>query len=77
MNSVEKNGKIIGWDDKGGPVVPDNPIISYIEGDGTGPDIWAAAKYVFDEAVNYVYEGEKRIVWHEVRAGEKAQKVHG
>jgi isocitrate dehydrogenase len=52
--------------------VPNNPIIPFIEGDGTGPDIWAAAKRVLDAAVDKAYNGEKKIVWKEVFAGEKA-----
>ncbi len=52
--------------------VPDHPIIPFIEGDGTGPDIWAAASRVLDAAVNKAYQGQKSIVWKEVYAGEKA-----
>src|SRR6478752_6413982 len=52
--------------------VPNNPIIPYIEGDGTGPDIWAASKRVLDAAVEKAYKGEKKIAWYEVYAGEKA-----
>jgi isocitrate dehydrogenase len=53
-------------------VVPDNPIIPFIEGDGIGPDIWAAAVNVFDTAVEKAYSGERKIEWVEVLAGEKA-----
>lgn len=53
-------------------VVPNNPIIPFIEGDGTGPDIWAASKRVLDAAVEKAYNGEKKIAWYEVYAGEKA-----
>jgi len=53
-------------------VVPDQPIIPYIEGDGTGPDIWRAASRIFDAAVRKAYGGRRRIVWFEVFAGEKA-----
>jgi len=53
--------------------VPDQPIIPFIEGDGTGPDIWRAAKLVFDAAVQKAYGGRRRIVWFEVLAGEKAK----
>jgi isocitrate dehydrogenase len=56
----------------GGLVVPDRPIIPYIEGDGTGPDIWRAAVQVFDRAVALCWKGERQIVWKEVLAGEKA-----
>ncbi|WAA10172.1 NADP-dependent isocitrate dehydrogenase [Fervidibacillus albus] len=52
--------------------VPNDPIIPFIEGDGTGPDIWAAASRVLDAAVDKAYGGEKEIVWKEVLAGEKA-----
>ncbi len=52
--------------------VPDNPIIPYIEGDGTGPDIWRSSQRVFDAAVEKAYGGKRKIAWHEVLAGEKA-----
>lgn len=52
--------------------VPDNPIIPFIEGDGTGPDIWASAVRVLDAAVEKAYAGKKKIEWKEVLAGEKA-----
>src|SRR6185295_4989108 len=52
--------------------VPDNPIIPFIEGDGTGPDIWRASQRVFDAAVEKAYKGERRVAWMEVLAGEKA-----
>ncbi len=52
--------------------VPNNPIIPFIEGDGIGPDIWAAAKNVFDSAVEKAYGGTRSIEWVEVLAGEKA-----
>src|SRR3954469_13112044 len=52
--------------------VPDNPTIPYIEGDGTGPDIWRASVRVFDAAVEKAYKGRRRISWKEVLAGEKA-----
>ncbi len=58
-----RNGKFI---------VPNNPIIPFIEGDGTGPDIWKASRLVFDAAVEQAYNGKRRIVWYEVFAGEKA-----
>jgi isocitrate dehydrogenase len=54
--------------------VPDKPIIPFIEGDGTGPDIWAAAQRVLDAAVEKAYGGQKKIAWYEVYAGEKAYK---
>jgi len=52
--------------------VPDQPIIPFIEGDGTGPDIWKSSVRVFDAAVQKAYGGKKKITWHEVLAGEKA-----
>jgi len=52
--------------------VPDNPIIPFIEGDGTGPDIWKAARTVFDAAVKQAYGGRRHVAWYEVYAGEKA-----
>ena len=55
--------------------VPDFPVIPFIEGDGTGPDIWAASVKVFDAAVEKAYNGKKKIVWKEVLAGEKAFKL--
>ncbi len=58
-------------------IVPDNPIIPFIEGDGTGPDIWHASQLVFDAAVEKAYDGKKKIVWHEVLAGEKAKEQTG
>lgn len=53
--------------------VPDNPIIPFIEGDGTGPDIWATSVRVLDAAVEKAYAGKKKIAWYEVYAGEKAK----
>ncbi len=59
--------------DAGGALqTPDNPIIPFIEGDGTGPDIWAAAQRVFDAAVEKAYGGKRQIGWVEVLAGQKA-----
>src|SRR6201981_591046 len=53
--------------------VPVNPIIPFIEGDGTGRDIWRASVRVFDAAVQKAYGGERRVVWYEIFAGEKAK----
>jgi isocitrate dehydrogenase len=53
--------------------VPDRPVIPFIEGDGTGPDIWRASRHVFDGAVARAYGGRRRIVWFEVMAGEKSK----
>lgn len=57
--------------------VPNDPIIPFIEGDGIGPDIWAAAQPVFDEAVRKAYNGERKIHWKEVLAGQKAYDSTG
>jgi isocitrate dehydrogenase len=57
--------------------VPDEPILPFIEGDGTGPDIWAASVRIFDAAVAKAYQGKRRIHWMEVLAGEKAFKATG
>ncbi|MCX7985850.1 MAG: NADP-dependent isocitrate dehydrogenase [Bacteroidales bacterium] len=56
-------------------VVPDTPVIPFIEGDGTGPDIWAASVRVFDAAVAKAYGGKRKIIWKEVYAGEKAFRL--
>ncbi|MDF1574366.1 MAG: NADP-dependent isocitrate dehydrogenase [Bacteroidales bacterium] len=57
--------------------VPDFPIVPFIEGDGTGPDIWAASVRVLDAAVEKAYQGKKKIIWKEVYAGEKAYNKTG
>jgi isocitrate dehydrogenase len=57
--------------------VPDLPIIPFIEGDGTGPDIWRASQMVFDAAVEKAYKGKRKISWFEVYAGEKAKTIYG
>ncbi len=57
--------------------VPDDPIICFIEGDGTGPDIWRASQKVFDSSVAKAYNGKKKISWFEVYAGEKANTIYG
>lgn len=62
-----KNGKLN---------VPENPIVAFIEGDGTGPDIWRASRRVLDAAVEKAYKGKRKIEWMEVFAGEKANKVY-
>ncbi len=56
----------------GKPIVPDHPIILFIEGDGTGPDIWKASQMVLDAAVEKAYNGKRKIEWREILAGEKA-----
>jgi isocitrate dehydrogenase len=57
--------------------VPDQPIIPFIEGDGTGPDIWRASVRVMDAAVQKAYGGKRKIQWMEVYAGEKSNKLYG
>jgi isocitrate dehydrogenase len=69
--SVPSDGRAITYS-SGHYQVPDNPIIPFIEGDGTGRDIWKASVRVFDAAVEKAYKGERRVVWYEVFAGEKA-----
>ncbi|MGH7674839.1 MAG: isocitrate dehydrogenase (NADP(+)) [Gemmatimonadales bacterium] len=68
---MSANGRQIEWRD-GRWVVPDRPVVPFIEGDGTGPDIWRAARRVFDAAVERASGGKRRVAWHEVLAGEKA-----
>jgi isocitrate dehydrogenase len=63
-----QNGKLL---------VPNNPIIPFIEGDGTGADIWRSSVRVMDAAVEKAYNGERKICWYEVYAGEKANEVYG
>jgi len=68
---VPASGALIGYSD-GQYQVPDNPIIPFIEGDGTGRDIWKASVRVFDAAVAEAYQGKRQVVWYETYAGEKA-----
>ncbi len=75
--TVPAQGKQISITSDGVLSVPDQPIIPFIEGDGTGPDIWAAAVRVFDAAVDKAYAGKRKIAWMEVYAGEKANDVYG
>jgi isocitrate dehydrogenase len=70
-----KLGQRIGFE-AGRIVVPDDPIIPFIEGDGTGPDIWRATQYVIDGAVKKVYGGKKQAMWYEVFAGDKANEKY-
>src|SRR2546425_4961620 len=58
-------------------VVPDDPVVPFIEGDGTGPDIWRASVRVFDTAVTKAYGGGRRLAWFEILAGEKAKNLTG
>src|SRR6476659_6654866 len=61
----------------GAMIVPDDPIIPFIEGDGTGPDIWRASVRIFDAAVQKAFGGSRRLAWFEVLAGEKAKDLTG
>ena len=76
----EKSGpfeEVIDWDVAKRPLVPDFPIIPFIEGDGIGPDIWAATRLVLDKAVGKAYDEKRKINWREILAGEKAQRAYG
>lgn len=73
--TAPKEGDVITMSASGELKVPDMPIIPYIEGDGTGPDIWKASQAVLDAAVKKAYGGKKKIVWFEVMAGEKSFKT--
>src|ERR1700690_899192 len=70
--AVPADGKTIGYAN-GKYDVPANPIIPFIEGDGTGRDIWKASRSVFNAAVEKAYKGKRRVAWYEVFAGEKAK----
>src|ERR1700726_1360759 len=74
--AVPADGKKIGYA-AGKYDVPDNPIIPFIEGDGTGRDIWKASLRVFNAAVEKAYQGKRRVAWYEVFAGEKAKAKFG
>jgi len=76
LSKVPSDGERIGFE-KGALRVPSHPIIPYIEGDGTGPDIWRASVKVFDAAVEKCYRGERRVRWMEVPAGEKSFTSNG
>ena len=65
---VMENGRLI---------VPDDPAIPYIEGDGSGPDIWRASRRVLDAAIELTYPGQRKIHWFEVFAGEKSFNQFG
>jgi isocitrate dehydrogenase len=70
-----KSGEPITMSATGKLQVPDQPIIPFIEGDGTGPDIWRSASAVLDAAVAKAYGGKKKLAWYEVYAGEKSKKL--
>ena len=72
------DGAVIGWDAAEKRLdVPDRPVVAFIEGDGTGPDIWKATRRVLDGAVERTYGGKKGLAWFEVLAGEKAFAHNG
>ena len=77
MANTPTTGSKITQDGQGRLVVPDQPIIPFIEGDGTGPDIWRASVRVFDAAVKKAYGGKRKIAWTEVLAGQKAYDETG
>src|SRR5258706_9892928 len=77
MPNTPTTGSTITQDSKGQLSVPDQPILPFIEGDGTGPDIWAASVRVFDAAVAKAYGGVRKIAWLEVLAGQKAYDETG
>jgi isocitrate dehydrogenase len=70
------DGQAVTWAD-GRLTVPDRPIVCFIEGDGTGPDIWRATKRVLDAAVAKTYGGRRSFAWYEILAGEKARDMAG
>ena len=74
---VPNIGNKIYMDENGKLVVPNNPIIPFIEGDGIGGDIWKTSVRVFDAAVEKAYDKTKKINWMEIYAGEKANSVYG
>jgi len=71
------DGDVIEVDSSGHVTTPDKPIICFIEGDGTGPDIWRASQVIFDAAVKHCYGEKKSIAWMEIYAGEKANNIYG
>ena len=71
------SGEQISADNSGNLIVPDQPIISFIEGDGVGPDITKAAMHIWNTAVAKAYGGKRKIAWMEVFAGEKANRIYG
>lgn len=72
---VPASGDAVTMSQTGELQVPNQPILPFIEGDGTGPDIWRASQAVFDAAVEKAYGGRKKIAWYEVFAGEKSKKL--
>ena len=81
MNAFEHitipKGEMITTDSDGNLETPSYPIIGFIEGDGIGPDIWSAAKYIFDSAIKHCYGSDREVAWMEIYAGEKANETCG
>jgi isocitrate dehydrogenase len=77
LNHLPPGAEPIIQDSQGRLVVPNRPAVGYIEGEGTGPDIWRAARLILDAAVNTTYAGARQIAWIELSAGEKAWKATG
>lgn len=75
LTSLENGSKVTF--DNGKPIVPDDPIIPYIRGDGTGVDIWPATQNVIDAAVNKAYNGKRQINWFKIYAGDEACEKYG
>lgn len=73
INKIKPEPQLV-FKENGKLIVPENPVIPFIEGDGIGPEIWDASKRILDEAVNLAYQGTRSITWKEVLAGEKAYK---
>ena len=74
---MTKQKEIITYSEQGQIIVPDHPVIPFIEGDGTGPDIWRATRMVIDTAVERTFGGDRKIEWLEALAGEKAHNQTG
>lgn len=77
LDELPAGAQAIGRDEQGNLQVPQQPAVGFIEGDGIGPDIWAAARLVLDAAVAKAYEGRRLIHWLELLAGEKALEITG
>lgn len=77
MSAQDKQGQKIQYSDQGELIVPDDPVIPFIEGDGVGPDIWKASVQVFDASVTKAFSGRKKVRWMEVLAGEKSKDTTG
>ena len=76
-NITVPEGDVIHIGANGALVTPDKPVICFIEGDGTGPDIWRASRFLFDAAVKHCYGDKRAVAWMEIFAGEKANSVYG